>query len=98
MKLTIKGRVVDHVDDFKALMLVLEERDGLKTNTIAVRCYSDRLQQRARDFKRGDQVEAFGELASRQWNGRWFTGFEVEGLRALGAAPPANDGAGDLIK
>lgn len=86
MHITITGVVRSIDEDYrKAVLLIIEQRHGLKTNTVAVRCYPESLRRRAQDFKPGDVVEAYGLISSRQGGAerRWYTAFEAEGLRAI---------------
>ena len=88
MNITIKGYVTGIADDYKALLLLLEQREGTKTNTVAVRCWSNSTKERAQQFNKGDHVEVFGKVSSRmgKTRDRWFTQFEAEGLRLVEAA------------
>lgn len=88
MNVTVKGYVCGIADDYKAVLLLLEQREGTKTNMVGVRCWANSVKERAQQFKKGDHVEAFGLIKSRQGKtgDRWFTSFEAEGLRLVGAA------------
>jgi len=88
MNVTIQGHVIGVADDYKAILLLLEQQQGTKTNTVAVRCWGNQVKERAQQFSKGDLVEAFGRISSRQGKtgDRWFTSFEAEGLRLVEAA------------
>jgi len=87
MNITIKGYVFGIAEDYSAILLLLEQREGTRTNKVAVRCWSNSVKERAQQFGIGDLVEAFGKISSRQGkNGdRWFTSFEAEALRLVEA-------------
>ncbi len=85
MNITIKGYVTGVAEDYKAILLLLEQREGIKTNVVAVRCWANAVKERAQQFERGQCVEAYGKITSRQGKtgDRWFTSFEAEGLRLV---------------
>jgi hypothetical protein len=99
VNVTITGRVLGTEFGFGgAVMLILEQGNdaGTKTNTVAVRCWRAQTKDRAQQFRRGDVVEVFGLISSRQGGkGGWFTNFEAEGLRIVKGANGESEPSGD---
>lgn len=87
MNISITGKVITATEDNFGVTLVIEQREGMRTNLVAVQCRSDALRRRALEFGKGDVVEAYGLVTSKRGSGngvgRWFTTVEVENLRKV---------------
>lgn len=87
MNLTVTGKYVRLIEDPKAVFVVLDVPGGAKPN-VAVRCWSNILKAKARALQPGATVKVDGELASREWNGKWYTDFEAIELTGSADGPP----------
>jgi len=88
MKVTIEGHVIGLAADYKADLLLLEQHDGKRSNTVAVRCWTTDSKRAANEFRNGDLVSVTGRISSRQGKtgDRWFTSYEAEQLRLVKSA------------
>ena len=87
-----------------AHIVVLKEEKGRYTNHLAVEFFGKTLEL-GQTIKPGDRVKVEGFVASREWQGRWFTAFKAMHATIVGSvkrepaktAPSESDDDGDSV-
>ncbi len=90
MRIEISG-TVQHVVDITqgrnvVPHLIISGQDG---KPLAVRCWERSLDSVIRGLASGQTVTVTGELTSKEWQGKYFTGFEASEVRAEAAGEAA---------